>query len=295
MHFRRFLRLKSFFAPYSMFRLEVASQHCRDVEVAPVRDSRRPARGQTKYLVRVPRGLLNNDAPEWLEPMILNYALRVATRRNSASHNKQLSFAWEPSGQRPEVTLVSSTVDANVSANSHPRTDLETPTTTAAVSNSNEFDLAGLWLRVRRQYFPRRGDLDSYRIRWLRANQTRTLACCNTHTRTVTVAGLLNDPAYHRYLEPLIYHEMCHAVLGPPKVVRGRRVIHGKAFKELERLHPEIPILDKWIADGGWRRAVARDRSMRARVELATIAHPTVSARKMKLFEAIFVGKGRLG
>lgn len=70
----------------------------------------------------------------------------------------------------------------------------------------------------------------------------------------------MSVPQSKPYLEALIYHEMCHAVLGPPKVVRGRRVIHGKEFKALERLHPEIKALDNWINSGGWNLSVRQSR-----------------------------------
>ena len=58
------------------------------------------------------------------------------------------------------------------------------------------------------------------------------------------------------YLEPLLYHEMCHAALGEPEIVKGKRIMHGSDFKALEKKHPEITQLNSWIKSGGWNKAV---------------------------------------
>ncbi len=70
-------------------------------------------------------------------------------------------------------------------------------------------------------------------------------------------------PECAAYLPALIYHEMCHAVLGD-KVGRAgsKRMWHGPAFRQLEKRHPDIEKLDLWIKKGGWSKAV---RSFRAK------------------------------
>lgn len=70
-------------------------------------------------------------------------------------------------------------------------------------------------------------------------------------------------PESQPYLEALIYHEMCHAVLGPPKIVKRRRIMHGRDFKALEKRHPEIKLLDTWIKAGGWSMAAKKDLFLR--------------------------------
>ena len=70
--------------------------------------------------------------------------------------------------------------------------------------------------------------------------------------------GAMQHPECTGVLEALLYHELCHAVLGPLPVVRGRRAVHGREFRALERRHPAIPALDAWIKQGGWRTAVRR-------------------------------------
>lgn len=124
-------------------------------------------------------------------------------------------------------------------------------------------ELNQLWCNVRAAYFPDRSDIDDYRVIWSMRRQTRSLATCNVHTKKVNVAHAMNRPEYQAYLEALLYHEMCHAVLGEAKIVNGRRVIHGREFKMLERRHPGIKPFDAWIKAGGWRQAVRREGQAR--------------------------------
>ncbi len=73
------------------------------------------------------------------------------------------------------------------------------------------------------------------------------------------------------HLPALLYHEMCHAVLGKPEVVGGRRKIHTREFKELESRHPSISNLDRWIKQGGWF-AVARAHRRRWKLQRTRLA-----------------------
>ena len=130
-------------------------------------------------------------------------------------------------------------------------------------SGVEPFDLARCWQKVRLEYFPDRPEIDRFNLRWSLRARTRMLACCDSKKRVVRVAALLNRPECHWLLPPLLYHEMCHAVLGPPPVRRGRRVIHGPEFKALERRHPGIAELDRWIKLGGWRDLVIEGEELR--------------------------------
>ena len=123
----------------------------------------------------------------------------------------------------------------------------------------SDLNLLTIWLALRREWFPERPDIDKYVIVWSTRPQKRTLASCNVHRKRVNVARELNYPQHLEWLVPLLYHEMCHAVLGLT-VERW----HGKEFKALERRHPQIKEMDKWIKDGGWATAVRSDRSKRA-------------------------------
>ncbi|MCB0310094.1 MAG: SprT-like domain-containing protein [Bdellovibrionales bacterium] len=120
-------------------------------------------------------------------------------------------------------------------------------------------------MALRNSYFPERTDLDAYQVSWSKRRQKRTLASVNIEKKRVNVARELNDIRYAVWLEPLLYHEMCHAVLGEGvRRSNGGYAWHGPEFKSLEKRHPEIKSLDQWIKAGGWQRAVRSDRSRRA-------------------------------
>lgn len=123
-------------------------------------------------------------------------------------------------------------------------------------------NIKDLWIAIRFVYFPERNDLDKYLVVWSKRRQRRVLATCNVTAQKVIVAQELNDPRFHKWVQPILYHEMCHAFFGKdvPRE-NGRRAWHGKEFRKLERRHPQIPELDYWIKSGGWKFAVHSHRS----------------------------------
>ena len=124
-------------------------------------------------------------------------------------------------------------------------------------------ELTALWRSVRQDFFPERGDLDTYCVRWSLRRQRRTLASCHIRSRRVVVAKELRDPLFHEHLPALLYHEMCHAALGEDVGYRnGKRAWHGPRFRALESKHPGIVRLDAWIKSGGWAYAVRRSRAI---------------------------------
>ncbi len=124
-------------------------------------------------------------------------------------------------------------------------------------------ELIGLWRNIRHQYFPDQPEIDSYRVVWSPRRHTRTLASCSVRKKRIIVALAMSLPEANPHLEALLYHEMCHAALGEPQVNNRRRVIHGREFKQLERLHPGVRALDRWIKSGGWRDASKRMNRIR--------------------------------
>lgn len=119
------------------------------------------------------------------------------------------------------------------------------------------------WCIIRRHFFPDLHELDTYTVRWAPRPQKRVLASCNIHRRRILVAQELSDASTSQWLEPILYHEMCHAVIGHGVALSssGKRQWHGKEFKELEARHPKIKALDHWIKSGGWAKAVRSHRS----------------------------------
>lgn len=129
-------------------------------------------------------------------------------------------------------------------------------------TNHPQFCLIETWAKLVLKFFPERSDLYEYSIKWSNRRQKRTLATCNIKLKRVKVAKELKNPEHWHILEALIYHEMCHAVLGfSIKKTVGKTPWHGKEFKQLEARHPGIAQLNSWIKQGGWRRAVRQDRS----------------------------------
>lgn len=123
------------------------------------------------------------------------------------------------------------------------------------------------WLELRKAYFPNRPDLDEYSVIWSNRIQTRTLASCNIWKRKVYVARVMDNPECFEYISALLYHEMCHAVLGTWVQGRnGRMNWHCAHFKRLEARHPGIELLDKWIQSGGWNKAVRRYKISKQRL-----------------------------
>ena len=139
------------------------------------------------------------------------------------------------------------------------------------LKKSNEFkpksskSLHNLWVFLRKKYFPHRVDLDNYKVEWSSRRQKRTLASCNFDSKVVRVASEMNNPKCLIWIEPLLYHEMCHAVLGNGVEQTSKGFAwHGKEFKALERRHPGTKALDKWIESGGWLSAVLSARAKAA-------------------------------
>ena len=115
--------------------------------------------------------------------------------------------------------------------------------------------LSKIWEKLRRKYFPNVRVLEGYKITWSSRCSKRNLASCNYKNRKIIISPALNNVKLERILSPLIYHEMCHAVLGEPKCKNGRFVYHGKEFHALEAAHPQIKELNEWIKSGGWANA----------------------------------------
>lgn len=137
--------------------------------------------------------------------------------------------------------------------------------------------LKDIWTQVRREFFPHRLDLDDYAVSWSKRNQKRTLASCNIELKKINVARELNHPPHFKWLAPLLYHEMCHAYLEHNvSQQNGKFAWHGKEFRTLEALHPEMIAFDTWVKNGGWATAVRSHRSRVAhakRKQLAAQSH----------------------
>jgi len=116
--------------------------------------------------------------------------------------------------------------------------------------------LKRLWLHIRREWFPHHPDLDQYKVCWSTRSQLRTLASCCFGSKRISVARELSYKKCAQWLEPLLYHEMCHVYLDTTD--------HSKEFKVIENRHPLINLFDNWIDSGGWDTAIRSDRAKRS-------------------------------
>lgn len=130
---------------------------------------------------------------------------------------------------------------------------------------SDDLALQILWRQLQQIWFPDFPELNQFRVTWSKRKQKRTLAVCYTEQKKVTVARELNYPVHQVWIKPLLYHEMCHAVLGDAVSSDGRgRAWHGPEFKALEQRFPLTPLFKQWIDAGGWQKAIRSDRAKRA-------------------------------
>lgn len=126
-------------------------------------------------------------------------------------------------------------------------------------------ELKRIWTSLQYEYFPREPEIGLYTVCWSRRRQLRTLASCNSSRRRVNVARELNRPDCEKWLPPLLYHEMCHAVLANHAKASGCDIsFHGREFKQLEKRHPMMREFNRWIRSGGWLHVVRSDRAKEA-------------------------------
>jgi hypothetical protein len=134
----------------------------------------------------------------------------------------------------------------------------------AALKVSDEI-LLTIWNKLAAEYFPQVPHLRNYIVRWSPRRQKRVLGSCHIASRQVVIAKELKPQEVFEWVEPVLYHEMCHAVL-EDKVARlgGKRLWHGAEFKALEARHPQTIALSLWMRNGGWTKAVRSARSKQA-------------------------------
>ena len=235
-------------------------------------------RGKTisrQFVVMIERRLLSKQIGEWVVPTLLR-VIRSSTKDGTslselregdpwvarlyaalgslAPQRLSLTSIFVPADRTPAIPDIEQT-PSEASEN-----ELPTARTPRASRVESAKDLKLLWTKLVEEYFPSQPDLLDYRVVWSYRDHSSTLASCQAVKRIVRVAAVMQNFEAAPFLEALVYHELCHAVLGPIERVNGRRVVHGREFKALEKRHPGIPELNAWIAQGGWRRLVLSER-----------------------------------
>ncbi|MDR0305766.1 MAG: SprT-like domain-containing protein [Chitinispirillales bacterium] len=112
------------------------------------------------------------------------------------------------------------------------------------------YNLQKIFDTVNRAYF--KGEIRSY-IRWGQnasrtSYQTIRIDKDGNPFNLITISGVYDSPLVPEHvIYGLVYHEMLHIAI-PPRLVNGRRVVHGKDFKLAEK---KYPFYDQWIE---WER-----------------------------------------
>jgi len=140
------------------------------------------------------------------------------------------------------------------------------PRRNTAAPHTSDTDLKVIWDNLIDHYFPDGQQLKKYTVRWSTRRQKRTLGSCSITKHTVRIARELMHAQFSEWVEPILYHELCHAYLGKNiQRENGKRAWHGKEFRALERRHPATLPLNAWIKSGGWGKAVRVDRASNRR------------------------------
>jgi len=125
--------------------------------------------------------------------------------------------------------------------------------------------LLSIWKELQEEFFSSEKNLLEYSVSYSQRRQKRVLGSCNITDKKIKIAKELKDPEFHMWLAPLLYHEMCHAVLDrniPKK--NGKRLWHGATFKAIEKRHPKMKEFNSWVKSGGWIKAVRKERGVSA-------------------------------
>jgi hypothetical protein len=103
------------------------------------------------------------------------------------------------------------------------------------------FDLREIFDKLRAQYFGRTPKLSGYRIEWGRKRRSRptneiVFGTIQEEDRLIRIHPLLDRAFIPRwFIEYVVYHEMCHAVVPDRYTRSGRRIVHHEAFWQRER------------------------------------------------------------
>ncbi len=112
------------------------------------------------------------------------------------------------------------------------------------------FDLQAIFDKLNERYFGNR--LRRYTIMWGRKRKDRptneiVFGTIQEEDRMIRVHPLLDRVFIPRwFVEYVVYHEMCHAVVPDRYTKSGRRVVHHEGFWERERRYRFFKRAKKW-------------------------------------------------
>jgi hypothetical protein len=112
-------------------------------------------------------------------------------------------------------------------------------------SRGKAYDLAEIFSDLNARYFA--GSLGSPLLSWSRRPSRRVLGHHDQVHRAIIISSTLDKPDIPRFVvEYVLYHEMLH-VKHPARIVSGRTVYHGRAFRDEERLFERFDEALKWL------------------------------------------------
>src|SRR5579884_459996 len=112
------------------------------------------------------------------------------------------------------------------------------------------FDLRKIFDKLNARYF--NNSLRGYTITWGRRRRQRpreyfVFGTIQEEDRLIRIHPLLDQRFVPQwFLEYVIYHEMCHAVVRDEYDSAGRRIIHHEKFFERERKFPHFKKAQRW-------------------------------------------------
>ncbi len=90
----------------------------------------------------------------------------------------------------------------------------------------------------------------STRRRHKRAPRSLRLGSYRAAPPRITLHPVLDHPSVPRFfVRFVLFHEMLHAALPPVRMPGGRRVLHGREFRDRERAHPDFRRAERWEAE----------------------------------------------
>lgn len=114
------------------------------------------------------------------------------------------------------------------------------------ITKGLKYDLQDIFNKVNIEYFD--NELVSF-LRWgKKGTRTSYQNWYNTeeneNVSMITIAALYNHPDIPEFaIKSVMFHEMLHIAV-PPYIKNGRRVVHGREFREAQKRNPD---LEKWF------------------------------------------------
>ncbi len=114
-----------------------------------------------------------------------------------------------------------------------------------STSRGKTYDLGVLFSQLNARYFS--GGLERPTLSWSRRKTRRILGHHDHVHNAIIISTTLDNAAIPPFVvEYVLYHEMLH-VKHPARVVSGRTVYHGRAFRDDERLFERFADALKWL------------------------------------------------